>query len=344
VTYYNADTYTYDPIPDLAARWQEWDPVEQQPAGTGIAYTDQYGEFTEPCAYDNGGSYSNSIDGTLATDFLARVYWGSNSAVGSWTGDASSCEQQSEPWVIANSKQAHAYVNANRIAAASEAAFGHNIYSPYISMSTSATNSSYSESTKIITLDTAQVWGSWGSFTLAHEFGHEVHDQAFGGIVAQAGSCGVHYLDQPSNLGCAWKEGVADFHAAVIEGTSNPYTSPFYTNGYFAPGPYSDGSVVEGAVAAFMLDALGGVSMTTQQMGATIGTCRLVHGTTTTTASGIDDLVYCLERTIDSSVQATYFTGRLAPKASSISALGPLPSAWNQSTIRSLWLHDLYKQ
>jgi hypothetical protein len=341
VTYFNSDLGVYQPLAFLAVSWQEWDPFEGRPAGGGFLYTDENGQYTEPCPSDNGGAYNNSVTGSINTEGLGIVRWQSSSVIGGWNGDPFSCTEQSEPYVVSNGAQAQVFVNLQRIIPASRTAFGHAL-SADVSISPGAPNNFYSGDTKQITLRTDAIWSDWGRFTLSHEYGHEVHDQSLGGIVAQAGDCVVHYLDQPSNLGCAWKEGVADFHAAISEGTSNIYTAPFYNNGYFAPGPYTDGSLVEGAVAAFMVDVLGGIAMTTQEMAGTVRTCRLNNPLVSPKLSGVDDLVYCLERVVDSNVRANFFAGRTHP-ALSITTLGPLSSGWSQAAVRQLWQHDLYK-
>jgi hypothetical protein len=94
------------------------------------------------------------------------------------------------------------------------------------------------------------VWGDWGEFIAAHEYGHAFHEKALNGNTG--GGCpNPHYLHGRSNETCAFSEGFADFHgAATAAGNNNPYANAFERNAYYGDG----GPDTEGPVGAFFLD------------------------------------------------------------------------------------------
>ena len=165
---------------------------------------------------------------------------------------------------------------------------------------------------------TNAVWGPYGVFIAAHEYGHALHNQALGGIVSH--SCPEpHYLYGAYNLGCAFVEGFADFHAAITRADSLKLTDGFSDYGAEHDVSYSgsgDGSIIEGAVASFFYDLVDNantrdginnqpdgdddvVSYPGSYVADIVKTC-LVNGTTK--ANGIDHVIYCFERTIDPAI------------------------------------------
>lgn len=207
---------------------------------------------------------------------------------------------------------------------------------------------------------TNAVWGGYGIFSSAHEYGHAFQNNALGGFGSF--SCpNPHYIDGASGLGCALVEGFADFHAVIVRADSlkiddfSDYGAERDVN-YAGTG---DGSVVEGAVASFFYDLLDNASTpdgsnnqsdgdddTVAYPGSYIAdivkTC-FVNGTTK--ANGIDHIIYCFERTIDPAITGspTYFPTR-SPDPTSYSEGATEPPSWSQSNIRALWLRNLYGQ
>jgi hypothetical protein len=342
VTWYNPDDATYHPLISAKIHWTEYDPYQNITFNGGTLFTDSNGEFTEPCPSDNGGSYDNSMDGAISTEgFYSFVTWGSSSVITGWSGTPTSClDASSSAWIVANSKQASVFTHAETMVAASQAAFGHSISSVEMRLDVTATNSYWNGS--LIYLDTGEVLGPFGRFILSHEFGHTVHDLALGGIPPVT-NCSAHGFETPSSITCAFVEGFGDYHAAVMEGPSNSSAAPLFTNGFFTSGSYTDGSTFESAMAALMLVVNDSIGMTRQQLGNTIRDCRLHVGSTNTKPLESDHLVYCLERTVDSTVKANYFSTS-SSKPSSLTTLGPLASGWSSSNVRRLWLRTLYKQ
>ena len=62
----------------------------------------------------------------------------------------------------------------------------------------------------------SHVWGGFGPFVAAHEYGHAVHHTALGGL-GHFDLCPIpHFVNGAHNFGCAVKEGFANWHAIVV--------------------------------------------------------------------------------------------------------------------------------
>lgn len=132
-----------------------------------------------------------------------------------------------------------------------------------------------------ITIDTNSVWGPFGHFIVAHEYGHAFHWAALGGYptFGDCGSSGGRYLSGAYSLQCGLKEGFADFFAAFVLQDSivgfyenafeNAHIGPFQpfynlAPGYWCEGQSSDSCAIlnqitdgarnETAVAGFLYD------------------------------------------------------------------------------------------
>lgn len=125
------------------------------------------------------------------------------------------------------------------------------------------------------------IWGEYGTFIIAHEYGHAYQHVALGGG-AIGGCAGDHYVTGAYNLKCAYSEGFADFFAAITvddrlvepdgweTAIENANAGPFAQEiglpaGYWclnksAPGPcassqlVTDGGLAEFAVAGLFYD------------------------------------------------------------------------------------------
>jgi len=93
------------------------------------------------------------------------------------------------------------------------------------------------------------IWTAYGQFGKAHEYGHAWDHEIIGEI---QGSCdGSHSFGQPNTIGCAIKEGWADFFSVL--------TLP--TAGYFIAEPYRGVTPRdEGAVASYFFDLVDNAS------------------------------------------------------------------------------------
>lgn len=216
----------------------------------------------------------------------------------------------------------------------------------------SVAGSWYSRNTDRITIGTQGVYGYWGRFTIAHEYGHAVHQAALGGGPSTSSACDVHQLDSVEDLTCAFVEGFADWHG-FLAGTTTVYLATLEANGWYSVG---DGSRIEGAVAAFLYDlwdapTSGGSQPephdTAQLPGSYIAdivrTCEVLTTGVWGRASGVDHLVYCFERQVDPAVTGSgvYFPSRfIDPTQQRESAIEP--GSWSQASVRRAWRRNLY--
>lgn len=130
--------------------------------------------------------------------------------------------------------QSHVWSQLQKSADASAALFGVRRGSVDVELSSSASISSYTKdvfaglpSVDRIRIATSNaVWGEYGAFTQAHEFGHAAHHRVLGGY--QSGTCGgSHNFGTVESYACAYAEGFADYHAAV----TLPSEAPSYVAG-----------------------------------------------------------------------------------------------------------------
>ena len=220
-----------------------------------------------------------------------------------------------------------------------------------------ATNSGYLSSNDRITIHAGAIGYQFGRFTVAHEYGHAIHEKALSGNAAGGQCPAQHYLDGYYNLACAFSEGFADFVGATAQnvydvGIYYLYIAD-YTNWYLYNAG-ADGSIQEASVAAMLYDLTdapggdGGASepwdvTLGERVAATIRDCRLKYHGFTTRIRGADDFVYCAERNIDPTAQSAYFLTRPPfQRASIISSNAAASSNWPQSGVRSVWRKDLY--
>ena len=211
-----------------------------------------------------------------------------------------------------------------------------------------ASASRYSPTDDRITILERDVWDDYGTFIQGHEYGHAFHQKAWGGIT---GSCsGSHQLDQPSTLGCAYSEGIADFFSFVtIPGT---WMARTYGDVYAAPG--TDRSTTEVHVASVLGRLIDPAYDTSRPwdrtaypgryLGETIRSC-MTDGVQPSRADGIDRLIYCLERQVDPEVRDGYFATRSdAWRITTQSSVAPVPASWSRAHVRMVWEKVLYGQ
>jgi hypothetical protein len=215
-------------------------------------------------------------------------------------------------------------------------------------MSTINPDTHYTENDDHIQIDTAHTWGPYGIFTVAHEYGHAVHHIVLGGIKHNSGTCSSHGMHDYINYGCAYFEGFADYHAAVVRGSAGE----FFTDIVNEPTHNGqNGSINENGVASFLYDltdaagdeAFDSVQYPTSYIADVWRTCdahEAVFPNNWQSAHGIDHMIYCFEQTVDPTATA-YFRGPLWD-AEAESATEP--TGWSQSAIRSIWKADLFNQ
>ena len=199
-----------------------------------------------------------------------------------------------------------------------------------------------------ISIIPADVWDEYGTFVQAHEYGHAFHQRVWGGIVG--GCSGSHQIDQPSSLGCAYSEGIADFFSFVTMPTTwmaRNYSGVTATYG-------TDRSTTEVHVASFLTRLVDSpsdparpwdrVQFPGRYVGETIRTCT-TNGVSPVRADGIDRLIYCLERGVDPRIRDAYFTSRLnASRITTQASAVDAPAGWSRAAVRTLWEMVLYGQ
>jgi hypothetical protein len=222
-----------------------------------------------------------------------------------------------------------------------------------------------------ISINLTDVWGEWGIFTAAHEYGHAYENKALGGI--NGGVCGLHHIDEALNLQCAYWEGFADFFAvatrrsALTSVTISDYSierDAYFPGRNYSTGAVSrDGSLIEGAVAAFFYDMVDDASWPDgpnnelngdddpmayggKYLGDVIKSCgNLVPTLTFPTITyiwqaewNIGMLTYCLENRVTPTLpQPTVNLGSPAGEQENATE----PPGWSPANIRASWVWNL---
>jgi hypothetical protein len=208
----------------------------------------------------------------------------------------------------------------------------------------------------------SDIFGAFGTYSAVHEYAHAFHFMAIEPWGALDACPDPHYVNDPTGLGCAFREGFADFAAAWVAGTALDGTS-------FAPrlieadrwlepnrpagaGSDYDGSIIEGAVAAFLFDMVDGtytndgvsgdddtVEWPGSYIADLISTCY-VDGTVTR-VSGIDQFIYCAENNPQAYTANPFNSWRVYPGSTAIE-YATEPAGWSPSKVRALWRWNLY--
>lgn len=203
-----------------------------------------------------------------------------------------------------------------------------------------------------------QVWGQYGLFVTAHEYGHAYHEKALGGFIRYYRGCGAHSLTtlNAGGMRCSLPEGFANYLAVVARpdetGYDYSWETNYYHNTYLAG---QDGSRSEGAIAAFFYDltdtnrwasttseTFDVVAYAGSVVADVITGCQVYQSGSWIYNNGIDHLVYCFERQVDPVVtgNAKYFPTRSPdPTAQSVGSTATSPTE-----VRKLWRRNLYNE
>jgi hypothetical protein len=161
------------------------------------------------------------------------------------------------------------------------------------------------DTTKDTAFPTSQVWGEYGQFVQAHEYGHAFQYHLEPTVKeSYYYDCGTtsHAMGDVSAHGCALAEGFPDYYAVTVGGT---FTGKYLTNietAIYSPATpgAKNGSMIEGAVASFLYDLTDPANEThdvTAYSGTwvanVIRTCEVLVGTTWVHQRGSDHLTYC---------------------------------------------------
>jgi hypothetical protein len=288
--------------------------ISGNPAGGFSGYTDTNGELDIGCS---GYEYEYRNGRVEADNGMVFVTNNSSSRLASFSGDYVTCVHQDDIQSVGVSgTMSRVYENMNLAIPASRSFFSKSIGK--IQVRVNQTSTTYDPAGDFIRISSNAVWGAAGVFSTAHEYGHAVHDQALGGLnPGFQTNCLVHFVTEPSSMGCALAEGFADYHAIATRGASAQWYQTI-RDGVALFG--RDGALIEGAVAALLFDLTDStddaqethddILLTGLYVADILRTCQTNFGR----ASGIDHVIYCLEKQIDPTITGnpTYFTARSA--------------------------------
>jgi hypothetical protein len=348
LVYYNPDVGGLQPVPGVSVRWDIYDGQYGTHTGNGSAVTDGGGYFEAPCL----ASYEQ-MSGTwsMASGYAVMNYTGGYGDSGCDPGEQQYVLPSGESWL---------YVHLNRFAPWSHGLLAQSRGPVAVWHDRNLNGANYRSQYDRITIGREPfIFYEFGRFTLAHEYGHALHEKALNGNAAGGQCPSPHYLDGYYNLECAFSEGFANFVGAASQNIWNVglyYRNivDYTNNAWYSAG--ADGSIQESAVAALlydMADSPGGDGSASEpwdgvggayQVALTIKQCVLQTASGyATRPRGADHFVYCAERNIDSGVRSTYFRTRSAtwfPTA--ILGNANYTGDWPVAAIRPVWRKNLY--
>jgi hypothetical protein len=317
--------------------------------------TDANGRFAVDCAtHTRSIWYEGIVD--------VRQYGSIKMAdpnVGTFGDDFRECwGPENEIWVVASrGEPVHVRNNLIRTSDGARALFGSDYavtgdvcYSNFDSLSSPCFDSWYDKYKNYIHIHSTDVWGNYGVWTQAHEYGHGYHHNRMGGIHDYVNwPCLSHTFDGTEDPACAYTEGTAHFMAMVTRGPDLPddFYYKYWVRVGLTPGVHvgSDGSRVEGVVAAFLYDLVDpqgdewfdNVQLSHGLIANLLANCQVIRGGTVMPEQGIGDVIVCLEQNAN---VPWYFTDLSQPSA--FTGFTWSPDSQTLSAIRTLWLKVLF--
>lgn len=348
LVYHNPDINAWQPVPGVTVRWDVYDNQFGSVTGNGSAITDAGGYYTAPCLASYESAYGTWTMQNSYSTVEYTGYWGE-----------SGCDLTDQQYSL-SSPHSWLYLYITQFAPWSHGLLSQSRGPVALWYDPNLSGAKYAPGNDRITVGVSPyIYGQFGRFTLAHEYGHALHEKALDGNAAGGQCPTTHYLNGYYNLECAFSEGFADFMGAASQnvwdvGIYYQYIVD-YTNGpWFGAG--QDGSIQEAAVAALLYDMAdtpggdGGASEPwdgvggAYQVALTIKHCRLyTSGGFTTRPRGADHFVYCAERNIDPAVRSSFFTTRTTTyRPTSITANAGYSGDWPTPAVRPVWRKNLY--
>ena len=267
-------------------------------------------------------------------------------------------------------ERSHVFQNLDRAIRNGDAFFGRQRTDITVALSSTHSYSTYEWNTAarrlIIATNPApgfgnQIWGTFGAFVAAHEYGHAYQNDVLGGVERYYYVNGTtpvcpqnHPMQNQTNLQCALAEGFADYYAvSALPGGTGTIQSDM-ESGRYSPsatnqwnyGVGSNGSIIQGAVASFFYDITDPANEThdqTQYPGTYVAdivrTCQVWTGSWKMN-DGIDHLAYCFLGTI---YDTQYFNTR-SPHPTSLSESATEPEAYETRyfKIRKNYMKNLF--
>jgi len=367
--YYNSEAGRYEPVVNSAWYANFYNAWDDQIGYQG-GYTDAAGRFTVECIDGWASWYDGEV---LLDDVNIDILSGHAGISAAYTGR---CGNTVPVQVQTGSMEGRVFTNMAGTASKAPTRFGRTRPVLPVRVDPNASNSFYDPSADQITIRSTagsdHVWGSFGIFTSAHEYGHAYHYRAIEPWRTYSCSNNTHFWTETENLSCAFVEGFADFVAMWLEG-DRLVTSPFggdygvennvdEIGGRTNPPPNGDGGRVEAAVAAFLYDlvdgdaeldspsntagspeSFDGAVFPASWIADVIQYCRLkppAPFVTFTRLDGADELVYCLESNLSAYTESQRFSTAWR-QYQGLSFERTLPT-FDQGMIRRLWKYDMY--
>jgi hypothetical protein len=324
VTYDNTDAgHTYTPVANAHVEWR----VTTAGGGfvsSGTAMTDASGGM--PLLQCQGTTSERNVSVSVYTrNERVSVTYGRGALAGTYTAP---CGGTGE--VRLDPLMAHLFINLLKTAEGHRVQFGqlpNRIYAGMYDDGKTYYDFDHPDGEMHIYHVGRMVWGDYGAFVAAHEYGHYFQDRVLyfypapNGLMRFYRGCrDPHVPESTSNFGCALGEGFADWYGVLVRGSatgrwvSDIESGFYYTHcvpGYTEPRGMitcsDDGSVVEGAVASLLWDMSDGIGTESHDglqihpanIVAAIKNCG-VHPASRASQdripfTGIDHLIYCWE-------------------------------------------------
>lgn len=329
--YYNNDVSALRPIPNARYEYLIYNRagtyVRTEPSGL----TDAEGLTYVQCYKDASGYYGKyklrvlldnerlTLEAPVAIDTQLRDFASTCGLAGNVEAAGTSLQRE----------RSHVYTNLDRIIRAADSFFGRQnpdinvrlVDHPYSTYEWDLAGKPLVIDTQPVSGDASAIWGTYGVFVQAHEYGHAYQEESLGGVkryyYPYPGGPSVcpprHDMEALTNLQCALAEGFADYFAVTILGSATGTIFTDMEGGRYSPSATSqythlragaDGSRVQGAVASFLYDITDPANEPHDQthypgtyVAEVIRTCQVYQGGWRLN-SGVDDLVYCFQGTV----------------------------------------------
>lgn len=324
-------------VPEAKVEVTIYEGRNDQAVNSYTRYSNEQGEVTLSCP--GYGYYA--VAKIYAEDSDVYVNDTYNIHMGRVQFDDTDC---GDPMVLnADSEVAHTYITMRETIEKSRNFFLHSRGKIHVLVASDG--SYYDPNADEIVIEPDDADGrAYSNWVVAHEYGHAFHEKGLGGNEGSGNCPSPHYLRGAHNLQCAFSEGFANYHGAVV--FDNYVRSNFESNDYYpatrGDGDRDDGSIIEGAVAAFLFDftdsaneSHDNVDSPGRYVADIVETCE-VDGDR---ADGVDHLVACFQRNVPN--YSDYFLSRYNPP-SSFSEGATEPSGWSRLNVRKLWHKNLY--
>ncbi|HEV2147131.1 MAG TPA: hypothetical protein VGR37_06995 [Longimicrobiaceae bacterium] len=214
-----------------------------------------------------------------------------------------------------------------------------------------------------------RTFGADGTYVTMHEYGHAFHYRAIERPATYyCSSSGVHYIDAPHTLSCAFVEGFATFFSVWLLGDRLTYQ--YYSDYSVEKQSYwrnGDGVIIEGAAAGFFYDLVDG-SGDKDESNNTVyeesfddaaypGTfitnimakCAPWKSVTggyeyTYYLDGLDQVVYCIEGNVSAETESQKHSTKWRQTWDGVtwSPTFSYPAGFSATTVRRLWKYNFY--